>query len=244
MTDLRPGGVGRRRGPASIPTLFTLFGLAVLIGLGTWQVERLQWKTALIERIESRLTAEPAPLPASIEDPDAWDYRRVEVRGTWRHEGEMPLSARTLEGRIGYHVVTPLDRADGGGTVLVNRGWIPVDRLDPATRPESFPEGEVVVTGISRVPPPKGWMQPDNDPAANTWYWVDLEAMAARSGGPVAPVILEAAAGPPGGLPVGGQTRLHIPNNHLQYVVTWYGLAVVLLAVYVTYQWRRPDRRR
>lgn len=244
MTGTRPDTGGRSRRPALFATLFTLFGLVLLIGLGTWQLERLRWKTALIERIEGRLTAEPAPLPATIDDPDAWDFRRVEVRGSWRHEAEMPLSARTLEGRIGYHIVTPLDRADGGGTVLVNRGWIPAERLDPGTRPESRPQGEVTVAGIARDPPPPGWMQPDNDPAANTWYWIDLDAMASRAGGPVAPVIVEAAAGAPGELPVGGQTRLHIPNNHLQYVLTWYGLAAVLLVIYVTHQWRRPDRRR
>lgn len=244
MTGAHSRTAGRQGRPILFATIFTLFGLVLLVGLGTWQVERLHWKTALIERIEGRIAAEPAPLPARIDDPGTWDYRRVRLRGTWRHDDEMPIAAKTFEGRIGYHLVTPLDRADGGGTVLVNRGWIPVERLDPSTRPESRPRGEVDVTGVARMPPPPGWMQPDNEPAANAWYWVDPDAMAARIGTPVAPVIVEAAAGGPGELPVGGQTRLHIPNNHLQYALTWYGLAVVLLAVYVAYLWRRPDRRR
>lgn len=230
------------------PTLGTtvamLVAVAVLLGLGTWQLQRLQWKTGLLALIEARLSAEPAALPARIRDPESWEYRRVEVTGTFRHDLEMPLAARTLEGRLGYHVVTPLERPDAS-TVLVNRGWVPVDRLDPATRAAGQPAGTVSVQGIARVPRPQAWMEPDNEPSANTWFRIDAQAMAAHIGEPVAPVVVEAGeAENPGGLPVGGVTRVAIPNNHLQYVVTWYSLAAVLIAIYVTYHWRRPDAPR
>ncbi|HSK39928.1 MAG TPA: SURF1 family cytochrome oxidase biogenesis protein, partial [Arenibaculum sp.] len=139
---------------------------------------------------------------------------------------------------------TPLDRPDGA-TVLVNRGWVPVDRLDPATRAAGQPAGTVSVRGVARVPRPQAWMEPDNEPSANIWYWIDADAMAAHAGRPVAPVVVEAGeAENPGRLPVGGVTRVAIPNNHLQYVVTWYSLAAVLIAIYVTYHRRRPDAPR
>jgi surfeit locus 1 family protein len=231
---------GRRFQPGFRATAITLVCLTVLVGLGTWQLERREWKAGLLARIGERIAADPVPLPARVADPGAWDYRRVTVAGRFRHELEMPISARTLDGRIGYHLVTPLEREDGP-PVLVDRGWIPVDRLDPASRPGSRPEGPVHLAGIARVPPPPGWFQPDNRPGDNVWYWIDLDAMAARAGlGAAAPVIVEAGPGPdPAALPVGGRTRLSVPNNHLQYALTWYGLAAVLIAVYVAFHWRR-----
>lgn len=231
----------RRFRPGFWATAITLVCVAILVGLGTWQLERREWKAGLLARIGERVAAEPAPLPARIDDPQEWDYRRVAVAGRFRHDLEMPISARTLDGRIGYHLVTPLERGDGP-PVLVDRGWIPVDRRDPASRPESRPDAPVRLTGIARVPPPPGWFQPDNQPGENVWYWIDLDAMAARAGfEAVAPVIVEAGPGPdPEALPIGGRTRLSVPNNHLQYALTWYSLAVVLIAVYVTFHWRRP----
>ncbi|HEV7367778.1 SURF1 family protein, partial [Arenibaculum sp.] len=196
----------------------------------------------MLARVGERIAAEPVPLPARIDDPERWDYRRVTVAGRFRHDLEMPIAARTYEGRIGYHLVTPLERAEGP-PVLVDRGWIPADRLDPASRPESVAQETATLSGIARIPSPPGWFQPDNRPRDNAWYWIDREAMAARAGlGPVAPVVVEAGAGAgQEGLPVGGRTRLSVPNNHLQYALTWYSLAVVLIAIYVSFHWRRPS---
>lgn len=235
---------GRRFRPGLGATLCTLVAVAIMAGLGTWQVERLSWKNDLIDRIEAGLDADPAPLPSRIDDPAGWDFRRVSVTGEFLHDRELHLAARSFNGRIGYHVVTPL-RRDDGTTVLVNRGWVPTEARDPATRPDGLPAGTVAVEGISRVPPGPGWMQPDNDAAANMWFWYDISAMAA-SAGTENPLPLVVEAGPaanPGGLPVGGQTNVTIPNNHLQYAVTWYGLALTLIAVYVASQWRRDPAR-
>ena len=235
---------GRRFRPGLAATLFTLAAVVIMLGLGTWQVERLAWKNALIERIESGLRAAPAPLPARIEIPADWDFRRASVTGQFLHDFELNLAARSMNGQIGYQIVTPLKR-DDGSLVLVNRGWVPLDKRAPESRPEGLPEGTVTVEGVARVPAPQGWMQPDNDPAANMWFWYDIPAMAA-SAGTENPLPLVVEAGPaanPGGLPVGGQTNVTIPNNHLQYAVTWYGLALTLIAVYVASQWRRDPAR-
>lgn len=229
--------------PSLWPTVFTVPALAVLVALGVWQLQRLEAKTALLARIDARMAAPAVAMPGVIDDPGAWDYRRVTAEGVFLHERELHLTGRTYRGRAGFQIVTPLRRTDAtapGQVVLVNRGWVPLDRREPETRAEGLPAGPVSVTGVLRRPAGPGWMQPDDDPEANLWFGVDLPAMAAAAGiAPPPTLILEAAAGPePAVLPIGGQTRLDIPNNHLQYAITWFAFAVVLAAIYILYHRR------
>lgn len=205
----------------------------LLIGLGTWQLQRLSWKVGLIRHIQSQMAAPPVPLPAAIADPAAFDFRAVTVTGTLRPDREMRLIEQLLHGQVGDRIVEPLVRPDGG-TVLVVRGWVPADRAAPASRPGSEPQGTVAIAGVARVPAPQGWMQPENQPAANQWFWIDLKAMARAAGvAAVAPVVVYEAAGQAGQLPVGGPPIIDLPNNHLQYALTWYGLALALVVIFV-----------
>lgn len=236
---------GDRKGPGLLPTLIVVPMLAILIGLGIWQLERLDWKADLLARIEAQTASAPVALPAEIDDPGAWAYRRVTVTGTFLHDRELYLLPRTHEGASGLHVLTPLRRTDLGtggrdAHVLIDRGWVPVDARDPARRPDGRVTGVLTVEGIARAPADKAWMQPDNRPDSNEWYGVDLAAMARHAGvDGLAPVFVEADAAPqPGGLPIGGQTRIAFANNHLQYALTWFGLAAVLVVVYGVYSFR------
>ena len=242
-----PPGFRRRRrfwlrpGPA----LVILPMLVALVGLGLWQLDRGGEKAALIDRIESRIVAAPVAMPASVVDPAEWDYRRVVVRGTFLHEREMYLTGRTHRGRVGVDVVVPLrlsELGDGYRHVLVNRGWVPTAGPGFATQAFARPDGDVVLTGVLRLPSERGWMQPENEPANNRWFWIDLPAMAEAAGLPeAAPLLLEVAAGQHAGdYPVGGRTRIDLPDNHLQYAITWFGLAAALLVIYVIFQRRRP----
>lgn len=230
--------------PALWPTVFAAVGVALLLALGTWQVQRMQWKADLIQRIEARTAAAPVPLPAAVDDPDAWEYRPVRVRGTFLHDREMMIAGRTLRGQAGWHVVVPLLREDGGGAVLVNRGFVPHERRAPADRAQAAVPGVVEVTGLGRVGGRVSFLQPPNRPAENTWFWYELDAMAAHAGvGRVQPVVVEADATPnPGGLPVGGQTVLSIRNEHLTYALTWYSLALALAAMWAYAAWHRGRR--
>jgi len=236
--------------PTFWPTLITVPTLIVLLGLGTWQVERLQWKEGLIAERTARTTAPPIVLPAAGTQlsPSALadlDYRHGTATGAFQHDREMYLAARTMQGSVGHQVITPLRLADGS-VVLVNRGWVPDDRRDPARRAEGQVPGTVTVEGAIRAPGRQHWLQPDNEPDKNRWFWTDLGAMAQHAGiapDRLVPVFLEADAAPnPGGLPIGGQTRVNLPNDHLQYAITWYALAVGLAVIYVIYhlRLRRP----
>jgi surfeit locus 1 family protein len=154
------------------------------------------------------------------------------------NDKEIFLAASSDSGQSGYQVLTPLREA-GGRIVFVNRGFIPLDRKEPATRSAGEPSGPVRIEGLLRVAPlaKPSWFLPDNRPEHNLWFWVDLPAMAEAAGlGNVAPLYIDADKTPnPGGWPKGGVTRLDLPNDHLQYAITWFALAVALAVIYVLY---------
>ncbi len=230
---------GRRFRLLAVPTLMVVAMLPVLIGLGVWQLQRMDWKGGLIAHIDDRMAAEPTTMPAVIEDAEAWDYRRVSVQGRFLDGSALIVLGRTHQGRAGGHLIAAFERTDGaalGRHILVNRGWVP----DAAASTDAWewPAGEVMVEGVLRLPAPQGTFQPDNVPEARQWYWVDLAAMATALAIDTPQLILEAADADPRP-PIGGQTRLDIPNNHLQYAITWFGLAGVLVVIFVLYQLRR-----
>jgi len=223
---------GRLR-PLLGPTLAALLGVLVLLGLGTWQLERRAWKLDLIAARAAGLAAPPIELPDRIPDPAALDYHRVWVEGRFRNDREFDLIGRFSGDKPGYQIVTPLILADGSA-VLVNRGFVPLAAKDAASRPASQLDGTVRVEGVARLPTAPGWLTPANQPAGNVWFYPDLAQMAATAGlSRVRPVLIEAGPAPnPGGLPIGGQTQIDLPNDHLQYAVTWYSLAVALAVIY------------
>lgn len=226
------------------PSLAALAALVVLVSLGSWQVERLRWKEGLIAERTEQLAAPPAILPAQGDWP-AWGFRRVAVRGTLRHDLEQLFGASTHDGQLGHHVLTPLLR-QGGAALLVDRGWVPVDRAHPAARRQGQVEGPVTITGIARYrgDDATGWFTPANQPEQAMWFSYDLPALEQAVGLALLPVVVEADDRPnPGGLPIGGLTRIALTNNHLQYAITWYGLALTLIAVYLAFSLRRGGSR-
>jgi surfeit locus 1 family protein len=224
------------------PSLLALAGLAVLAGLGSWQLQRKHWKEALIAKIAERVHAAPMPLARAeqaVRGGGDVEYLHVAARGRFHHDKERYLYAPAAAG-LGWHVYTPLE-VGPGRIVWVNRGFVPDQRKAPAARAAGQVAGEVEVLGLLRAPAHKGAFTPDNDVARNLWYWPDVPAMTASAfpGASVEalPVAIDADAhpAPPGGLPRGGVTRLDLPNRHLEYALTWYGLALTLIGVYAAF---------
>lgn len=223
-----------------------LVAMAVLLSLGHWQQRRLAWKENLLAEIHARTAAAPRPLDDAIlqfNQTGDVDYVPVVVQGRFLHEHEMYFLA-THKGQSGWYVYTPLLR-DGEPAVLVNRGFVPYDNKNARTRPSGQIEGKITIKGLSRNPLPSkpSGLVPDNDLAGNVFYWKDLTAMWERTGlgsrMSVSPIFVDADdVANPGGLPIGGVTRIELPNNHLQYTLTWYGLAAALAAVLAAYLWR------
>lgn len=209
--------------------------VVVLIGLGVWQLQRLEWKEALIAERVAQGALPPTALPATFGPDEALDYRKVAVHGRFLHDRELYLESRTRKSQIGLHVITPLV-LDDGRTLLVDRGWVPKGARDPARRAEGQLAGEVTLEGALRR---GGWgglemFRPANQPAENVWLWSDLPAMAAAAGlqNPITEVYL--IAGPaalPGGLPIGREIEIDLPNDHLGYALTWFALAGALLVI-------------
>jgi surfeit locus 1 family protein len=231
-----------------IPALLLL---AALTALGTWQLQRKTWKEHLIATVTERLAAPPSALPA----PDTWpgldraddEYRRVKFAATFDHGKEALVYAAPsafrpdVTGR-GYWIFTPA-RLAGSAVVVVNRGFVPEDRKDAASRATDQVTGPVEIVGVLRWPEARTWFSAADDPAHNLWFVRDPRAIAAAKGiGAVAPFYVEQESPvPPGGWPQPGKLVVNLPNNHLQYVVTWYGLALVLVVVFVV--WARSSSR-
>jgi surfeit locus 1 family protein len=231
-------------------TVVTLIGLAVLISLGVWQLQRLEWKESLIARIEARTARAPLTLERATEiagERRNASYFPVRVTGSFHHARERYLYAFSLDGQPGWHVITPLETVDGN-VVLIDRGFVPNTLRDPSTRALGQIEDVETVIGFMRSSEEASIFIPDNDSKTNQWFSRDLSAMASSMvpGGTVqvSPFYLEAKASEvPGGWPQGGQTRLELANEHLQYALIWFGLALCLVVIYGVYIWgayRRP----
>jgi surfeit locus 1 family protein len=214
-----------------------VLGVAMLVGLGVWQLHRLQWKEALIAERDSRLAAAPVTLDQALQDFDAGrpvEFLKVDVAGTFQSDAELFLLT-TEGGTPGFEVVAPLMSRDGI-VILTDRGFIPESLKDPAKRPESRPSGEVMVSGVlRRHAQSRGPFTPDNDPEANIWYWWDIPAMLAfahiATDARVAPFVLHVLPGDGKGLPRPVAVDASLINNHLQYALTWFALAFLLIVM-------------
>ena len=219
-----------------------LVALAILLGLGTWQVERKAWKEALIATLTNRIAENPMPLPppgkwAQMEQQD-WEFRRVKLTVTFGNGGDVLAytSGSALRDDVkspGYFVFAPASLQDGK-KIVVNCGYVP-------SKSYPHPQGTLEIVGTLRWPEAPLWFISAHDADGAVWYVRDQTAMAHLKGwGIVAPFYLEQEAPvPAGGLPHPAPLKVKLINNHLQYAITWYGLAVALVVVSAVFMLRR-----
>ncbi len=225
-------------------TLFALAALSVLLLLGNWQMSRKAWKDGLIAAIVASRSESPRPVREVIASLTKREYVRVRVSGRYDHQRERHLFAPDPRLGPGFHVYTPL-LLDGGGRVLINRGFVPEPLKDPSKRVAGQVQGDVEVVGVVRNTEVMGLARLPHDPVKNIWYWRNVPGMLgvppSSYVGMSADFSIDAEAEPanPGGWPRGGTTNLNLPNKHLEYAVTWYGLALTLIGVYGAFAWGR-----
>jgi surfeit locus 1 family protein len=237
---------GTGRSPIGL-TVIAVVAFALLIGLGVWQIQRKAWKEGLIADLTARFAASPQALPPARDWPalDAAkdEYQRVRFTAQFDNAKEALVFASAsgfrpdvADAGPGYWVFTPARLADGG-TVMVNRGFVPDARKNPQTRPEGEVSGPVTLVGAMRWPDSRHWFTPGDDPTHNLWFVRDPAAIAAAKGlGSVAPFYVEQESpAPPGGLPQPGKLVVSLPDNHLQYALTWFGLAAVLAGTFIAW---------
>lgn len=236
------GGRGGRAGGVLLAGLLSVAGIAVLIALGVWQLERKSWKEGLIATLTERTAAAPRPIPPRESwerlQPADLEFRRVAFPAEFLHEHEALVHSSGSAFRPdvsgpGYWVFTPA-RLAGGSLVIVNRGFVPEGRQDATTRAQGQVKGSVEIVGAMRWPEPRGQFVPADNPGGNIWYVRDHAAIAgAKALGTVAPFYVELEAPPaPGGFPRAGKLAVSLANNHFQYALTWFGLAAGLFAVF------------
>jgi|RhiMetdeSRZDD1v2_1073273.scaffolds.fasta_scaffold25389_8 surfeit locus 1 family protein len=245
------GAASRRwRTGWALPTLFALAAFATFVGLGTWQLQRKAWKEALIDTLEQRLAASPVNVPGRARwpslDPAEDEFRRVKFSAAFLPGQEALVygSGSALRSDVsgpGYWVFAPA-RLAGGDLVVVNRGFVPEGRQDQAARSAAQSIGTSEMVGVMRWPEPRGTFTVKEDTARNLWFVRDQMAIAAAKGwGEVAPFYVELESPqPPGGLPRAGALKIDLRNTHLQYAITWYGLAAVVAVMFGFWLRGRP----
>jgi surfeit locus 1 family protein len=242
----------KRRGLIA-PTVFTVVGIAILIGLGLWQLDRKTWKEHLIATVSARINGAPQDLPLRSDWPrlaqENSEYIRVAFPAEFLEGQEALVYTAGSPFRpdvtgTGYWVFAPAQLA-GGSIVMVNRGFVPLDAKDPTTRAGGNVGGIVDIVGVMRWPETRGLFTPAADPKTNVWYLRDPIAMAAaKKWATSAPFFIDQETPvPPGGLPKPGKLSVELSNNHLQYAITWFGLALTLAGVYAALLAGRIRRR-
>jgi surfeit locus 1 family protein len=221
--------------PLPVLTVVATLALLVLIGLGTWQLQRRAEKHEILAQIEARRTMAPAPVEILLPVGDYAIFRPATATGIFLHDAEAYVSeARTDTGptRPGVRVMTPLQLMDGS-LILVDRGWVPLDQRDPSTRRQAQVDTEVTVEGSFRRSAPGSTFTPPPDLEQRTWFRRSATDIAEGLGLNLrSPLVFEATSRTPDG-PEPLPTAVNIPDNHLNYALTWFSLAALLLVFYV-----------
>ena len=244
---------GQRQRSLLVPVLMMLIAMPTLIGLGFWQWQRLNEKEGLIARIEARTKASPSAVDASklsAERVEQIDYTPATLEGRFLNDTEAFVFTNRADatkdrlGGPGYDVLAVF-ALKSGGAVLVDRGFVPDTKRDPATRRDGLSDETITITGIIRRPERRTYLDADDVPSKNYFAIRDPSAILsaklnatrrAALGSVVETIYVDLRApAPPGGLPQPNETEFNIPNNHLQYAFTWWGLALVFAGMFALF---------
>jgi len=220
-------------------TILTIMSLMILCALGSWQIDRLGWKEDLLARIavEQAVDANTVDLSGVVLGEDMI-LKRGFLKGRYAHDKAILIRPRTFDGASGYHVFTPFEVSGGSAPILVNRGWIPIERDRGEGHVMTQPTQEIVITGILKPVPKVNMFVSKNAPDKDAWYRIDLEQIARAKGvshlsDSLFYVEQELAGGGVDSYPIPAASHIALNNNHLQYALFWFFLAVMMVVVYV-----------
>ena len=225
--------------PLFWPTFFTIPAVILLISLGSWQLSRLAEKMELIAQFEQRSNASAISIFQVSKPIEGFEFQRIVAKGKYLHQSEIYLTGRTYEGNAGFHVVTPFSTSDG--VILINRGWVSEAYREPSTRPFSLIEGETLVEGILRLPGRKGYFVPENEPEAGFWFTLKPAEIAQhlKQEDMIKNYYIDVIrTGDIITLPIAAEVNIDVPNSHFNYALTWFGLALALIGVYLAFHYQ------
>lgn len=223
------------------PSLIAWLAISSLVllmcGLSLWQLARLEQKETLIAAIEHGAHTAPNPiLPLSAARLHSMGFQYFQVTGEFLHDKEMHLAARYFHGKLGYHVLTPLKMEDGR-VLLVNRGWVPTDKKESSSRPESLSLGRQHYIVMLRTDRDHNYFTPPHDVKDNIWFWRDIPAMRTYTGLNLLPVSVDSVmeSPPTDLLPIPSDGHIQLRNDHLGYAITWFLVGMGGVAVFLAY---------
>ncbi len=221
-------------------TLCTIPSLIVLFLLGSWQIQRLSWKSELISNYNINFSKDPISVDELLHKNEEKKFRRVVISGKYDHENEIQIIGKTYEGNAGFHIITPFILTNNE-IIYVNRGWVPKKYVDRNKREFTLFEGNTKVIGLVRLPQKKGYFVPENEPHNGFWFTIKPDEfnshleISADTNYYIDELNIDGKLK----LPMPANGKIQIPNNHLQYAITWYSLAIGLLLVYIA--WHRQN---
>jgi surfeit locus 1 family protein len=218
--------------PKFVPLVFFLIALLILLSLSLWQVKRLVWKTNLIEQRVSNFEGEPKNL-FDIKKPNENEFKKVFIEGQLLNNFEFFMPALSKNGNNGFHIIVPME-VEKKKLILFDTGWVPLAKKEKNKRLNNLIQEKKIFTAVIRLPGRKGYFQPDNDNIKNFWFFVEPKLMEETISMKLENrFYLEAVDNGPNGYPLGNQTRIYLRNNHLQYAITWFLIALSLVGVFI-----------
>jgi len=219
-----------------LPWIFIAGVVGVLVGLGMWQLERLQWKEELLAKYDRAQTLAPVPLHEITSDSLLEnDFRKVIFSGTYDNAHEVHLGGRLWNGKPGYEILTPLTTRDGR-EFLVNRGWVPFEMKEAKDRPTPAPQNVTNIVGMLHLPKAPNPLMPDNHPEKNFWFSVDFPAIENFTGHTsLQPIVIDIINKQPDlhQFPIPSDGERVFRNDHLGYALTWFMLAIAALVIFL-----------
>lgn len=227
--------------PRPVAWFFFILGFSTCVALGTWQIQRLIWKQGLIAQVEqANMQAPLTALPDDAASLEKLQFRRVTLKGTWVANTEFHLAPRYFRNQFGYWIITPL-KLEGGQVVLINRGWVPASKKALEKRPETAVRGTATLTGLIRVGAERNYFIPQNQPEKNLWFGRDIAEMAsyAKLKNTLPAMVDRIGEQDPAHLPIPSDGAIRLRNDHLSYILTWYGIAAGILVIFLVYHRKR-----
>ena len=215
--------------------IFSSLTMIILLSLGTWQLERLRWKSHIISTMNKHISLSPKEINASvINDIKNYNYRRIKLEGTYIYNKNITIYSKVLNGKVGRHLIIPFKTKFG--YILINKGFIPKDyNIDLAFAEKAK---NISINGIVKFQQKINYFTPKNNLITNEWYYINLDEISKFLNIPLLGFYLIEEDNPKERYPVGSQYNLKVPNDHLQYAITWFSLAIAL-SIFMHLLWRK-----
>ena len=213
--------------------IYSSMALLILVSLGTWQLERLRWKTDILSSMKESLSLPPLKITSQVIDNiDQYSFRRIQLTGNYLYKDNITIYSKVFNKKVGKHLIVPLETKYG--IILVNRGFIPSD----FNIENNIKSGEISINGIVKFQQKINYFTPNNNVIKNEWYYININEVSNFLSLPLLNFYIVEENNIEEKYPVGSQYNINIPNDHLQYAITWFSLALAL-CIFMNIFWRK-----